>query len=308
MLILGEKYTFNNFELKKLDKKFSIINTILYENEKPNNVILQIEENLNNKIKLIVLNSKIRLDDKITKYLQKLELTHKYITIITIELFLEKYLYKCYIPEDNSSSYYMKKIKGFSTFQKFQKKIIDIIAMMFLFVILFFIKPFIKYRIKKESFGSIYFKQFRIGLNNIEFECIKFRSMHEHSSNNDATTTSIDDNRIFSFGEIMRKTRIDELPQVFNIFKNELSLVGPRAEWNRLTIDYEKEIPFYNKRHIVKPGITGWAQVMFVEGRNKDDTKQKLMYDLYYIKNWNLWLELKIIFKTILVVLDKKGV
>ena len=132
--------------------------------------------------------------------------------------------------------------------------------------------------------------------------------MHEHDTCNDVRTATKGDDRVFNFGEVMRKTRIDEIPQVFNIIKGEISLIGPRAEWNKLVKEYEKEIPYYNQRHIVTPGITGWAQVMFAEGRSKDDTRQKLMYDLYYIKHWNLWLELKVIWKTILVVLTKKGV
>ena len=132
--------------------------------------------------------------------------------------------------------------------------------------------------------------------------------MNEHDSNSDVRTATKEDDRIFPFGETMRKTRIDEIPQVLNILNNEIHLIGPRAEWIKLTQEYEKEIPYYNYRHIVKPGITGWAQVMFVEGRSKDDTRQKLMYDLYYIKHWSLSLELKVIYKTILVVLGKKGI
>ena len=132
--------------------------------------------------------------------------------------------------------------------------------------------------------------------------------MNEHNSNDDVRTATKYDNRTFKFGETMRKTRIDEIPQVINILKNEMSLIGPRAEWNKLAKEYEAEIPYYNQRHIVNPGITGWAQVMFVEGRSKDDTRQKLMYDLYYIKYWSLWLELKIIWKTIIVVFGKKGI
>ena len=132
--------------------------------------------------------------------------------------------------------------------------------------------------------------------------------MHEHDSEKDVRTATKNDERKFPFGEFMRKTRFDEVPQFINILKGQMSLIGPRAEWNRLVQEYEKQIPYYNHRHIIKPGITGWAQVMFVEGRSKEDTRQKLMYDLYYIKYWSLSLELKIIFKTIMVVLGKKGI
>jgi lipopolysaccharide/colanic/teichoic acid biosynthesis glycosyltransferase len=178
--------------------------------------------------------------------------------------------------------------------------------------ILFSLMPFFKYitnkKIKEQSPGSIYFRQQRVGLNNKEFSCVKFRSMHEHNSNDDIRTATKEDNRIFSWGDTMRKTRVDEIPQVFNILKGELHLIGPRAEWNKLTQEYEKQIPYYNQRHIVTPGITGWAQVMFIEGRDKDDTRQKLMYDLYYIKHWSLLLELKVIYKTVLVILGKRGI
>jgi len=95
----------------------------------------------------------------------------------------------------------------------------------------------------------------------------------------DVRTATKDDDRIFPFGKFLRKTRLDEVPQLFNVLKNEVSFIGPRAEWNKLVQEYENKIPYYNLRHIVKPGITGWAQVMFVEGRAKEDTKQKLMYD-----------------------------
>ncbi len=120
--------------------------------------------------------------------------------------------------------------------------------------------------------------------------------------------TQENDPRIFKWGAIMRKTRIDELPQLFNVLKGEMHIIGPRAEWNELVSKYEKRWSFYHSRHLINPGITGWAQVNYPYGKNLEDTYQKLMYDLYYIKNWNIWLEIKTIFKTALVMLKKKGV
>ena len=139
-----------------------------------------------------------------------------------------------------------------------------------------------------------------------EFGCCKFRTMHENSEF--AKYTKKDDNRVFPFGKFMRKTRIDELPQYINVLKGDMHLIGPRAEWSILVSEYEKEIPYYNERHLVRPGITGWAQVNYPYGENLYDTKQKLMYDLYYIKHWSLWLEIKVVFKTIWIVLGRKGV
>ena len=311
MLILGQKYNFTDLELQRLNKKFSSIKTIAYKDKNPDDVIAEIEELLKkDSFTIIVLNTKAKVDEKIIKYLTNLKFNIQNSTfkIISIEHFLEEYLQKCYIPESNDDLHYLDDIKPFNLWQRLQKKLVDIVAIVGLFLIFIIVKPFVKRKIQEQSPGDIYFKQLRVGLNNKEFECIKFRSMHEHDTHKDIRTATKNDNRVFSFGETMRKTRIDELPQLFNILKDDISLIGPRAEWNKLVQEYEEEIPYYNQRHVVKPGITGWAQVMFVEGRSKDDTRQKLMYDLYYIKHWNLWLEIKIIFKTIMVVVGKKGI
>jgi len=310
MLILGEKYTFTKLELQILNKKFSAINIIRYKEEEPKKVISQIENNLKNGFTVIVLNTKAKVDDEIIKYLTNLrfKIQNSKFKIISIEHFLEEYLHKCYIPKDNNDLHYLDDIQGYTLFQRFQKRVIDIIIAFFLFLIFIPMKYITKKKILKESPGSIYFKQLRVGLNNKEFKCIKFRSMHEHNSDDDVRTATKSDDRTFTWGETMRRTRIDEIPQILNILKGEMHLIGPRAEWNKLVCQYENEIPYYNQRHIVPPGITGWAQVMFVQGRAKDDTRQKLMYDLYYIKHWNLALEFKIIWKTIMVVLKKQGI
>jgi len=311
MLILGQKYKFTALELERLNKRFKDNQIIIYKDKDPQDVISQVELSLSKSlVQVIVLNTKVQVDEKIIKYLTNLKYSEKHnkVKIITIEHFLEEYLQKCYIPESNDDLHYLDDIKPFSLWQRFQKNIVDAVAIMGLFFVFAILKPFVKKKIKEQSPGDIYFKQLRVGVGNKEFKCIKFRSMHEHDSENDIRTAIKDDDRKFSFGDSIRKLRIDELPQIFNILKGEMSLIGPRAEWNKLVQEYEEEIPYYNQRHIIQPGITGWAQVMFVEGRQKDDTRQKLMYDLYYIKYWNLWLDIKIIFKTIGVVLNKKGI
>ncbi len=311
MIILGQKYTFTQLELKRLDKKFDTISTIIYKDQAPDITISEIESKLSvSNTKIIVLNTKVKVDDKIVKYLTNLKFDKRYsnLKIIGIEHFLEQYLFKCYIPEDNDDLHYLDDIKGFSLWQRVQKNIVDMFSIVGLFIVWISVLFFVKKKIKEESPGSVYYHQLRVGLGNKEFSCYKFRTMNEHNSNDDIRTAFKDDDRIFNFGQFMRKTRIDEIPQFFNIAQGKMSLIGPRAEWNQLTKEYENQIPYYNQRHIVKPGITGWAQVMFIEGRSKDDTRQKLMYDLYYIKHWSLWIELKVIFKTVLVVLGRKGI
>jgi lipopolysaccharide/colanic/teichoic acid biosynthesis glycosyltransferase len=118
---------------------------------------------------------------------------------------------------------------------------------------------------------------------------------------------SKDDPRIFKWGAFMRKTRIDELPQLWNVIKGDMHMIGPRPERKYWVDKFKETIPFYDQRHLIKPGITGWAQVNYPYGANEEDAYQKLLYDLYYIKNWSLWLEIKTIFKTIQVMVGGKG-
>jgi lipopolysaccharide/colanic/teichoic acid biosynthesis glycosyltransferase len=164
------------------------------------------------------------------------------------------------------------------------------------------------YKIKKESpEGPIIFKQKRVGLNGKEFTCYKFRSMVPDAEKGNPQFASEDDPRIFKWGAFMRKTRIDELPQIWNVLKGDMHMIGPRPERKYWVNKFKQTIPFYDTRHLVRPGITGWAQVNYPYGANEEDAYQKLLYDLYYIKNWNLWLEIKTIFKTVWVMVGRKG-
>ena len=197
-------------------------------------------------------------------------------------------------------------INNYSKFNYIQKRVVDFILSSILILIAFPIIIYTIYRIRKESSGTIFFKQPRVGLNGKVFNCYKFRSMYENSNFNPYTKKQ--DKRIFPYGLIMRKYRIDELPQIWNVLRGDMHIIGPRAEWDILVKDYEKIIPQYRQRHLVRPGITGLAQVSYPYGCNIDDAKKKLEFDLYYIRNWSLWLEIKVIFKTIVVVLGREGV
>ena len=308
LIILGGKYHFDNLELIRINKKFKKIDFIKYKNRDSREARRDIESLLRqDPYKYPVINTKVYVDPKMIKYLTILQfrLQKSKIQIITIEKFLEKFLHKCYIPDDNSDLKFLADIRPYNKFEIFLKKIIDYTGASILFLVHFFAKFFIKHKLSIESPGSLYFIQNRVGLNAKTFKCYKFRTMHQNSYHN--PYTSEDDDRVFKFGRFMRKTRIDEIPQYKNILKGDMHLIGPRAEWDILVKNYEKEIPYYNERHLVRPGITGWAQVNYPYGSNIYDTKQKLMYDLYYIKHWSLWLELKTIIKTILVVVGKKG-
>lgn len=308
MLVLGRKYKFTDLEKKRLDKKNHNINILKYRNKDPKDVLDDIKEHINKKsINTIVLNTKVKVNDEIIKYLTSLQF-EKNIKIITIEKFMEKYLQKCYIPDDHKDLHYLEDIKAFSTFQIIQKRLIDYIGV---FTLLFLTWPILliaRNKIKKQSPGTSMFKQNRVGFKNKEFKCLKFRSMNLDAEKNGAQFASKNDPRVFEFGETMRKTRIDEVPQILNVFTGDMHFIGPRPERKFWIEQFEKEIPYYNERHLVRPGITGWAQVMYPYGENAEDAKQKLMYDLYYIKYWNIILEIKVVWKTIMVVLGKKGI
>ncbi|CUU68195.1 sugar transferase [Campylobacter hyointestinalis] len=309
MIILGRKYKFTDEELRKLGKKFKTINIVRYRNRSEDEVLGELQSIAGEEyFDTLVLNTTATVGSNIIKYLTTLQFQKrkKPLKIITIEDFMEKYLNKCYIPGDNSDLAFLSKIKPFSPWQLLQKKIVDIIGTGILLLTMWPLVFIVKSKIKAQSPGSLYFKQDRVGKNGDIFKCIKFRTMHENSYHDPYTKK--EDDRIYPFGKFMRKTRIDELPQILNVLRGEMHLIGPRAEWDILVKGYEQEIPYYCERHIIKPGITGWAQVMYPYGANTDDAKQKLMYDLYYIKHWSLWLELKVIYKTIVVVLGKKGI
>jgi sugar transferase (PEP-CTERM system associated) len=162
--------------------------------------------------------------------------------------------------------------------------------------------------IKLESEGEIFYKQERVGKNGRIFKLIKFRSMHVNAESNDeAVWAQPNDARITRVGKIIRKVRIDEIPQFWNILKGEMSFVGPRPERPQFVAQLAKQIPFYEHRHLTQPGLTGWAQIKYPYGASVEDARQKLQYDLYYIKNQSLALDLIIVFETIKTVIFGRG-
>jgi len=153
----------------------------------------------------------------------------------------------------------------------------------------------------------VLYRQVRTGENNKKFVVNKFRTMRMDAEEGGAMRTIENDNRILPFGNILRKFRLDELPQLWNVLKGEMSFIGPRPERPEFIDELNKEIPYYNLRHTVKPGITGWAQVMTGYGDSTEDAFEKLQYDLYYIKNYSLILDISIMIKSIKVILFGTG-
>lgn len=188
------------------------------------------------------------------------------------------------------------------------KRITDVVFALVLGIISLIFYPFVFIAIKIEDGGDIFFVQERVGENNRIIKVIKFRSMSEHKEKDGIAKEPVPT----KVGQFVRKTRIDELPQLWNVLTGDLSMIGPRPEIPALVKLYEKEISYYNIRHLIKPGLSGWAQLYqktppkFSAG--VDETKKKLSYDLYYIKNRSFMLDLKVTLRTIQALLSRGGV
>ena len=162
--------------------------------------------------------------------------------------------------------------------------------------------------IKLESKGPIFYRQERVGLNGKVFKVIKFRSMRSDAEKDGKPVwATADDERTTRVGKIIRKIRVDEIPQFWNIIKGEMSFVGPRPERPHFVAQLAEEIPFYEHRHLVAPGLTGWAQIKYPYGASVEDARHKLQYDLFYIKNQSLALDFVIVFETVKTVIFSKG-
>jgi exopolysaccharide biosynthesis polyprenyl glycosylphosphotransferase len=183
------------------------------------------------------------------------------------------------------------------------KRVMDLVIGTALFIVLVIIHPFVWLAIKLSDGGSTIFVQDRVGKNNKTFKLYKFRSMSEGDG---------EKNQVTRIGKILRRTRIDELPQLWNVIKGDISLIGPRPEMPNLVTHYDDEIPYYNIRHLIKPGLSGWAQ-LYHKAPPKfqaevEKTREKLSYDLYYVKNRSLVLDVKIALKTLKVLIMTSGV
>tara|TARA_B100001063_G_C16715824_1_gene530652 strand:+ start:239 stop:1333 length:1095 start_codon:yes stop_codon:yes gene_type:complete len=287
--IIGNIYKFKDHEIKILrNKKFSVkfydglnqyLDRVDVKSEKSNIVVINTDSTMfQNNEALSSLNT------------------------ISLCQFMENYLRKVCIDDKSACNDINKYNKSDILF----KRIIDYIAVIILFPILILLSIYvISMNFLKSYNGSFIFLQKRHGEDQGIFSVYKLRTMYVDSDIQGNTTKS--DERVYPYARVLRKLRLDELPQILNILLGHMHLVGPRAEWIELSNLYSTEIDNYKLRNVVRPGITGWAQVLYQYGFDINDSKQKLMFDLYYIKNWTIWLELEICIKTIIVILDKKG-
>lgn len=187
------------------------------------------------------------------------------------------------------------------------KRLIDIVVVVLLLPVALPLMAATAIAIRLDSAGPALFVQNRVGLGNRDFRIYKFRSMRVDAEANGARLATEDDDRITRVGRFIRQTRLDELPQLWNVLKGDMSLIGPRPEQRVFVDQFEQEIPFYIYRHVVRPGITGWAQVMQGYTSDADATRVKIQHDFYYIKHFSLWLDILIVFKTVRIVLTGWG-
>ncbi|HEV7660891.1 MAG TPA: exopolysaccharide biosynthesis polyprenyl glycosylphosphotransferase, partial [Allosphingosinicella sp.] len=188
------------------------------------------------------------------------------------------------------------------------KRLFDIVVSTLLLVIFGPVILLTALAVKLESKGPAFYRQRRVGLYGQLFDVIKLRSMRQDAEvGGKAVWAQKDDPRVTRVGRFIRKTRLDELPQAWSVLKGEMSFVGPRPERPQFVADLEARLPYYAERHVVKPGITGWAQINYPYGASIEDAREKLEFDLYYAKNYSTFLDVLILLQTARVVLWPEG-
>lgn len=261
------------------------------------------DQNIND----IVVTSRFTSNKKLDKALVKCKM--KGISIYDIARFYEYLMGK--LPIDHVKERWLLYSNGFgklgSKINKRLKRILDIIICSFILIISFPIGIIITFIIKVSSKGPLFLIQERTGKNNKPFNLIKFRTMISDAEKGEPKWASENDPRITKFGKILRKTRLDEMPQLINVLKGEMSIIGPRPEREFFIKKLMERIPFYSLRFSVKPGLTGWAQVNYKYGASEKDAIEKLQYDLYYVKNMSFFLDFRILLKTIRIVIFGMG-
>ena len=187
------------------------------------------------------------------------------------------------------------------------KRLFDVVASSVALIICAPLFVLVALLIQIQEGSPVFFQQERVGRDGRRFILFKFRTMRRSDEADEDIYTRKDDRRVTSVGRLLRKLRVDELPQLWNALKGDISLIGPRPEWSKCAERYEQTIPFYHFRHLVKPGITGWAQVNYPYGESEEDAVEKLKYDLYYIRHYSLKLDAMIVLKTLYTMLFGKG-
>lgn len=284
-----------------------VLNSIITDTLDETNLLEKIESATEHYLSGIIIDDEIKKYSPLLTFLMKKRLLG--LRIFELFDFYEQFLN--FIPVFVIKDGWFAVTRGFvlihNNFGLRIKRIFDISVSSIMIILTFPLMLISACVIKLQDLGPVVFKQARVGENNIEFILYKFRSMTVDAEKDGAKWAQKGDSRITTFGRFIRLTRIDELPQLFNVLKGEMSFIGPRPERKVFTDQLETDIPYFNLRHLVKPGITGWAQVNYPYGASREDAIEKLQYDLYYIKNYSFFLDLIIMIKTVRVIFLGRG-
>lgn len=261
----------------------------------------------NRRLQSVIIDPNYGASAKETEVLVDLRLTG--VPVVTLADFYERFWFM--IPVAGIDSNWFLRSQGFSMLDdqvsRRLKRVLDVIFSGLLLIISFPLMLICIGLIKLTSPGPALYSQTRVGLQGKHFTIFKLRTMRENAEAEGARWAQTNDPRITFIGRILRNTRLDEIPQCWNVLRGEMSFVGPRPERPEFTEELAKQIPYYELRHLVKPGITGWAQVIFPYGASVDDSLKKLQYELFYIKNQSFILDLNIILRTMITMFQRAG-
>jgi exopolysaccharide biosynthesis polyprenyl glycosylphosphotransferase len=317
MIANAENYNELIKDLNEADPHYKII--AFYNNKKSSktnqNLISSIELNdlknvvFQNKIKEIIIDTQHKNNFNIELYDILLYFVENGIDVKKYSQVYEELTYR--IPIQHLSKDYYNFFpfsrNNHNKLYKIYTRIFDIVFSFLFLMILIAILPVVVFLNVFMNKGNLFYTQERVGKNGKSFKIYKLRTMIKDAEANGAVFATVNDSRITKFGKILRKSRIDEIPQVFNILKGDMSVIGPRPERPIFVNQISKNIPFYNSRHFVKPGLTGWAQVNHSYTDNIDDALYKLQLDLYYVKKRDFFLDIDILIKTLSTVVYFKG-
>ena len=255
----------------------------------------------------IIVSETLQLDDVLVRRIS--DFRFRGMKVLSYSAFYERYWSR--IPAAHLSNTWFLQASGFDRIYDYVglrlQRVVDVIISLTGIVMLSPLLILLVLFIRLESKGPAIYKQQRVGLNGSVFTLYKFRSMIEDAEQDGPVWAQRNDPRVTRFGRFLRSSRLDELPQLLNIFKGEMSLIGPRPERPEFVAELRERIPHYDFRHMVTPGLTGWAQVMYSYTNSVDEAARKLEYDLYYIKNHSIQLDFAILIKTVISVLRRMG-
>lgn len=300
----SQKSKQNEYSLQHTVAKSSLFNKIEYYNSIDDIFSPNIYSEIHKNFDVIILDTN-HLTPLHLKVIMELKINGK--EIYNWYSYFEQLEYRVDVNEINDSWVLSEGFDLFSTFNKRVKRLFDIVCSLLMLIITSPIFILTALAIATTSRGGVFYTQTRTGLYDKPFKIYKFRSMVANAEKSGAVWAAENDVRITPVGSFIRKVRIDELPQLINVLRGEMSIVGPRPERPELIEEIKKHIAHYEARHLVLPGITGWAQVKYSYGASMEDTFHKLTYDLYYIKHANIVLDIIILLHTVKIVLFGRG-